>query len=265
MSDLAVSNLFIQALQAGADRDFAGLAGTLSDGVEFVSAVTSETLGPESVIAQLKAFQTGGRFSRAVRWASRSVPEAIELEAEFPADSFYAKYVWDLAFGSDGKIHKITQTGVVQTEPLPPSPVQLNAEIERALQIARESRNPVIVAYVNEKGQPSQAPRGTVQVFSRTQLALWIHSRQGGLMRALATNNNLSLHYWGGIGTAFGGSLLFQGAAHVDEGESTRRTVYEGSPPSEQRSDPERAGAAVVVDISVVSGFVAGTRYNMVS
>jgi hypothetical protein len=265
MPDLGVPDFFIRALRFGGDRDFAGLGAALSDRVEFVSAVTGPTSGAESVISQLKTFQAAGRFARAVNWASRAEPPAIEVEAEFPADSFYARYVWDIALSSDGTIDRITQTGVAQTEPLQPSPVQLNAEIDRALQIARESRNPVIVAYVNEKGQPSQAPRGTVQVFSETQLAFWIHSRKGGLMKALATNKNLSLHYWGGIGTAFGGALLFQGLAHVDEDDSTRRQVYEGSPPSEQRSDPERAGAALVVDLCQVSGFLAGTRYNMVS
>jgi hypothetical protein len=265
MPDIGIPEVLIQALRFGADRDFAELEALLSDRVEFVSAVTGPTSGPESVISQLKAFQVAGRFSRAMTWASRGAPSAIEVEAEFPSDSFYAKYVWDIALSSDGKVDRITQTGVVQTEPLAPSPVHLNAEIDRALQIARESRNPLIVAYVNEKGEPSQAPRGTVQVFSKTQLAFWIHSRNGGLMKALATNKNLSLHYWGGIGTAFGGALLFQGVAHIDEEESTRRSVYEGSPPSEQRSDPQRTGAALVIDVSRVSGFLAGTRYNMVA
>jgi len=265
MPDSGIPDFFIPALRFGAESDFAGLGALLSERVEFVSAVTGPTSGPDSVISQLKAFQSAGRFSRAVSWASRAAPAAIEVEAAFPSDSFYARYVWEIALGSDGKADRIIQTGVAQTEPLAPSPVQLNAEIDRALQIARESRNPLIVAYVNEKGEPSQAPRGTVQVFSKTQLAFWIHSRSGGLMKALASNKNLSLHYWGGIGTAFGGALLFQGVAQVNEEEPTRRRIYEGSPLSEQRSDPDRAGAAVVVDLRRVSGFLAGTRYNMVS
>ncbi len=92
---------------------------------------------------------------------------------------------------------------------------------------------------------------------------MWIWSRTGGLVNAIDLNPNVSIHYWGGIGTAYGGSLLLQGVAHMDDTPETRDFVYENAPPSEQRQDPDRAGRALVVDLYRVSGFVAGFRYNM--
>src|SRR5436189_105948 len=74
-----------------------------------------------------------------------------------------------------------------------------------ALRVARETRNPLIVAYVDAAGRPSQAPRGTVQTFSSTQLALWAHNPSGGLATAVRANPNVSLHFWGGMGTQYGG------------------------------------------------------------
>jgi hypothetical protein len=58
--------------------------------------------------------------------------------------------------------------------------------------------------------------------------------------------------------------LLFQGRAHIDEDEATRRSIYDGSPASEQRTDPEMRGCALIVELDSVTGFMAGRRYNMV-
>jgi hypothetical protein len=40
--------------------------------------------------------------------------------------------------------------------------------------------------------------------------------------------------------------------------------VYDGCIASEQRSDPNRLGCALVIDLTRVTGFIAGRRYNMV-
>jgi len=259
----SLTRVFIQALRDGDAAAFDALAIHLADGVDFVSAVSGPTAGPDAVIALLQRFQADGRFSRATSWSGAGAPPALQVIAEFPLDSFYACYAWDLALDTTGCVARISQTGVAQTAPLPASPIVLNDDIVQPLRIARETRNPVIVAYVDAGGRPSQAPRGTVQVFDEQRLALWLHNRHGGLASAIAANDNISLHYWGGIGTAYGGTLLFQGRAHFDETDDIRRRVYDGSPASEQRSDPEMRGCALIVELESVTGFMAGRRYNM--
>ena len=260
----AAIETFIQALRDGNTTDFEQLATVLADDVEFRSAITSALAGPRDVSVQLQRFQAAGRFARAIAWIGHQGSAAkAQVIAELPLNSYYAKYTWDLSLDEQGRVARITQTGVQQTEPLPPSEVQITADIDAALRHARETTSPLIVAYINDRGQPSQSPRGTTQTFSENQLALWIHKRSGGIASAIDANPNVSLHYWGGIGTAYGGALLFQGLAHIDDTEETRRIVYENSPPSEQRSDPNRDGCALIIDLNRVFGFVAGTRYNM--
>jgi hypothetical protein len=243
------------------DGNFDVLRAALSEQAAFVSAVTGPTNGPDAVIAQLRAFQTAGRYARAASWDV----DGTKLTANLPPDSYYAAYTWDVAFDTSGLVTKITQTGVQQTAPLPPTPVHLDGVLVDALRIARETRNPLIVAYVDASGRPSQAPRGTVQTLSPTQLALWAHNPAGGLATALRANPNVSLHFWGGMGTQYGGAVAFQGRARIAIDPETRRLIYGGSPTSEQRSDPERQGCAIVIDLTSVTGFVAGMRYNMKS
>jgi hypothetical protein len=263
MTTPSTAQLFVEALCTGNEACFDQLSARLDPSVDFVSAVSGPTQGPAEVIALLQRFQAERRFAKAATWDSSEDDSSLKVTAELPLDSFYARYVWDMALDAAGHVTKITQSGIANTEPLPPSPVRLNEEITAALSIAGATRNPLIVAYVDAEGRPSQAPRGTVQVFSDTQLALWLHNPFGGLATAVGANNAVSLHYWGGIGTEYGGALLFQGRARIEEDEDVRTRVYEGSPPSEQRSDPQRNGSALIVEVESVTGFMAGTRYNM--
>ena len=53
----------------------------------------------------------------------------------------------------------------------------------------------MIVAYVDADGVPHVSPRGTVQVWSPDQLAMWIRDPNGGLLRAIASNPHLSCFY----------------------------------------------------------------------
>jgi hypothetical protein len=243
------------------DANFDALRPALSQDAAFVSAVTGPTNGPDAVIAQLSTFVNAGRYARATTWH----PDAEKLTANLPPDSYYAAYTWDLTVNAEGLITKIIQVGVQQTTSLPPTPVHLDDILIDALRVARDTRNPLIVAYIDASGRPSQAPRGTVQTLSPTQLALWAHNPTGGLATALRTNPNVSLHFWGGMGTQYGGAVAFQGRAHIALDPETRHQIYEASPTSEQRSDPDRQGSAIVIDLTSVTGFVAGMRYNMSS
>jgi hypothetical protein len=260
MAPTDVLETLIKALRDGDPASFAALYRALAPGALFVSAVTGPTDGPDAVIAQLRTFQKAGRYARATAWHA----DGTTVTAEQPIDSYYAAYTWELAF-IDGLVMQITQTGSQQKTPLPPTPVHLDDVLTDALRFARETRNPLIMAYIDAAGRPNQAPRGTVQTLSPTQLALWAHNPEGGLATGVRANPNVSLHFWGGMGTQYGGAVAFQGLARIEDDPETRRRIYEGSPASEQRSDPNRRGCAVVIDLTSVTGFVAGMRYNMSS
>jgi hypothetical protein len=145
------------------------------------------------------------------------------------------------------------------TEPRP-SPIQLTAEIRDAVNGALANGTPVVVAYVDARGQPRLSFRGSTQVLSDDQLAIWVRNPEGGLPRALATNPRITLLYRSPQPRLL---LTFEGRGHVDPTASTRQRVYEQAPEPERNADPERKGVALLIDLDQVTGFTAAGRVLM--
>jgi hypothetical protein len=120
--------------------------------------------------------------------------------------------------------------------------------------------NPVIVAYVDESGQPNLSFRGSAQAYGDDQLAIWVRNPEGGLQKSLAKNARLTLLYRNPQTRQM---LNFQGRGRFDSSEAARKTVYENSPQPEQNADRERKGLALIVDLDKVSGFGPGGRVMM--
>jgi hypothetical protein len=142
----------------------------------------------------------------------------------------------------------------------PPSPIQLTEEIRAAVNGALANGTPVVVAYVDERGQPRLSFRGSTQVFGDDQLAIWVRNPEGGLPRALAANPRVSLLYRNPQPRTM---LLFEGRGRIDPAEATRATVYEQAPEVERNFDPERKGLALIVDLDRVAGFTPAGRVLM--
>ena len=141
-----------------------------------------------------------------------------------------------------------------------PAPVQLSAEMREAINGALANGTPTIVAYVDETGQPSLSFRGSTQVYSDDQLAIWVRNPEGGLQRALALNPRLTVLYRNPQTRMM---LNCQGRGHFDSSETARATVYEHSPQPEQNADRERKGLALIIDLDRVTGVVPGGRVLM--
>jgi hypothetical protein len=141
-----------------------------------------------------------------------------------------------------------------------PSPIELNDTIKDAVNHALEQGKPVVIAYVDEDGQPQLSFRGSTQVYSPTQLAVWVRNPEGGLQRALAKNPRLTLLYRSAEPRIM---LNFKGRGHFDSGEDARKKVYESSPQSEQNADRDRKGMALIIDLDRVNGVAPGAPINM--
>ena len=141
-----------------------------------------------------------------------------------------------------------------------PSPIALTGEIRDAVTGALANGTPIVVAYVDGRGQPRLSFRGSTQVFGDDQLAIWARNPQGGLPGALANNPRVSLLY---RSTQPRMMLSFEGRAHVADDEATRATVYEQSPEPERTADPERKGVPVIIDLDRVAGFTPAGRVLM--
>src|SRR5215217_7453575 len=112
------------------------------------------------------------------------------------------------------------------TEP-GPGPIKLTDEMRDAVNGALANGTPVVVAYVDERGQPRLSFRGSTQVSGDDQLAIWVRNPEGGLPRALAANPRVSLLY---RNTQPRMMLVFEGRGRIDDSEATRAAVYERSP-----------------------------------
>src|SRR5215207_9722691 len=132
-----------------------------------------------------------------------------------------------------------------------PVPIELTEEIRATINGALANGTPVVVAYVDERGQPRLSFRGSTQVFGDDQLAIWVRNAEGGLPRALAANPRVSLLYRNPQPRML---LTFEGRGRFDDAEATRTAVYERSPEVERNFDPERKGLALIVDLDRVTG-----------
>lgn len=141
-----------------------------------------------------------------------------------------------------------------------PSAIELNDTIKQAVNHALEEGKPVVVSYVDQEGQPQLSFRGSTQVYSPTQLAIWVRNPEGGLQKALAANPRLTLLY---RNTEPRMMLIFKGRGHLVSSEDVRKKVYETAPQSEQNADRDRKGMALIIDLDRVNGVIPGAPINM--
>ncbi len=141
-----------------------------------------------------------------------------------------------------------------------PTPIELNEAIANAINHALEEGKPVVVAYVDEEGQPRLSFRGSTQVYSPNQLAIWVRNPEGGLQRALSKNPRMSLLY---RSTEPRMNFNFVGRGHLESSEDVRKKVYESAPQAEQNADKERKGLALIIDLDRVTGVIPGQPINM--
>lgn len=127
--------------------------------------------------------------------------------------------------------------------------IELTDEMRESLASALADRLPVTVCYVDGDGQPQISFRGTTQVHSSDQLAIWARNPNGGLPNAIGEQPLLSLLYRNPEAQI---GWQFQGRAHVDESEEARNAIFDASPEAEQNRDPEREGVAIVIDVDRV-------------
>jgi hypothetical protein len=180
-----------------------------------------------------------------------SAPQAadgdkLRVEGVFPALGA-APAGLNMTFSFDGsdKITHIQQETVMGG---PPQQVDRIPEfVKGQIMGALANGTPICVAYVDETGQPQQSLRGSTIVYSDTQLAIWLRNAEGGLNKALETNDKLSLLYRDSKSRS---TVIIQGRGHIESDPEVRRRVYEMTPEVEQMHDPQRKGAALLIDVT---------------
>jgi hypothetical protein len=133
-----------------------------------------------------------------------------------------------------------------------PDPLDLTGDIAAAIDGAALRNATVAVAYVRDDGSPSVSFRGSTQVHSAGELALWARKRDSGLATAIAERPRVSLVWYGGHdgpGPAF---LSIEGRARL--APELDDQVWEAMIEGERNQDPERGGVAIVIEVDSVAG-----------
>ena len=136
---------------------------------------------------------------------------------------------------------------------LPPyAPLKLSDDVKATINSALENGSPMLIAAVSAEGKPVLSFRGSLQVYSDTQLGFWLRGVEGHTVAAIRTNPNVALMY---RSAETRGMYQFQGRAGVATDEDERGQVFEAAPEIERKSDPERKGLAIVIDLDTIEGF----------
>jgi len=130
------------------------------------------------------------------------------------------------------------------------SSLVLTDEIKALIDNALANGSPLLLAAVTPDGKPVASFRGSVQTYSDDQLGLWARNAQGGTLDAIRANPHVVLVYR----SATTPVLQFHGRARITSDEAEKTRVFESAPAREQAADPERKGAAVIVDLDRVEG-----------
>ena len=129
----------------------------------------------------------------------------------------------------------------------------LTPEIKSLVNNALASGSPMLLAVVTPENKPSLSYRGSTQVYSDDQLGLWIRNTSGGTIEAIRKNPFVAMMYR----SATTPLLQFHGRACIATDEIERKRVFENAPEREQKSDPERKGIALIIDLDKVLGVVS--------
>jgi hypothetical protein len=161
-------------------------------------------------------------------------------------------------FNDADQINKVDQQNVigqplVETDNLPDFAAQ---RVNDAL----ANDTPIVVSYVDEDGAPHLSLRGSVQVYSPTQLSIWARTATTGIAVAVEKNPNVSLLYRDNGSRS---TMIFTGKARVDSNPDVRKAVFGDSPEVEQNHESRENGAAIIIDLSAVGGATPDGRVRM--
>jgi hypothetical protein len=254
MSDLA--DVYLAALSAPNDETLAALAPVLADDVK-AGGMFGYGDDKASVLATTAA--PPYPLLGAAEWAAPVVDgDVTTVDGTFPPGLPVSGVTITMRV-RDGLLVELAQE-LQQAPPADATPIAIDEQVAALIDGALDNKTPVIAAYVDDKGVPHVSPRGTVQVWSPTQLAMWARDPNGGMLRAIPTNPNVSLFYRDGASRA---AFEMTGRMRVADDPDERQRVFDRSPLVERNFDPLLRGKAIIVELDSFVGAGPTGRLNM--
>ena len=240
---------YIKALRTGEPSATQAASQYLADDVVLATA-NDEVKGHDNVLKRITGqWPLTPVFQHAGFSAPQEADGQVKAEGELPPMGAAPQKI-SLTFTFDGdKIKRIEQqqqaASPIQAETIP-------GFVRGIINGALNNGTPLCVAYVDPSGQPVQSLRGSTQVYSDTQLCIWVRNADGGIVKAVSSGNNkLSLLY---RDSKVRTTLIIQGRGQVSSDPAVRERVYQLSPEVEQNHDTGRKGAALIIDVTSLQG-----------
>jgi len=207
--------------------------------------------------------QVGGRitgqwpmtpvYNRAT-WSTPTLDDhTVKVEAT-SRDVFAPVPRFELAFTFNDQA-QITQIEQIPLERSTPSVTDTIPDFVRTyVNNALANGTPMVIACTDPDGSPNLTLRGATQVFSDTQLSVWLRHAEGDTVKAIRVNPRMAALYRDSRNRT---TLVFHGRGHIATDEATRNRVFEIAPEVEQNHDPQRLGAALIIDVERMDGMSA--------
>jgi hypothetical protein len=241
---------YIKALKTGEPSATQAASQYLADDVVLASG-NDEFSGHANVLRRITGqWPLTPVFQHAGFSAPQESDGQVKLEGDLPPmGAAPQKLVLTFSFDSGGKIKRVEQqqqaASPIQAEVIP-------GFVRGIINGALNNGTPLCVAYVDENGQPVQSLRGSTQVYSDTQLCIWVRNADGGIVKAMSSGNNrLSLLY---RDSKVRTTLIIQGRGQVSSDPAVRDRVYQLAPEVEQNHDTTHKGAALIIDVTSLQG-----------
>jgi hypothetical protein len=249
-AQVRAANAYVRALRSG--------EGSASDRAEpflapdVVATVgNAEVKGKDAVLAHITGIWPSTPVYQLGGWGDPSVDgDVVTVDAEFPAFGAGAsKATLTFSFNDEDQIVSVSETYAAGPRPEPQKEIPL--VVRGMINSALVNGTPIVAAYTGEDGSPQLSLRGSLQVLSPTQLCAWLRSAEGGLNRALATNPQLSFLFRDSRSRS---TLIIKGIGRIEDDPAIRDEIFELTPEVEQMHDPDRNGAALIVDVTSIRG-----------
>ena len=131
----------------------------------------------------------------------------------------------------------------------------IKSEWHDAINKSLEDGAPCLVGTVSADGQPQISPKGSVLVHNETTLAYWERSKRTALENVNA-NPRVVIYYRNpdrAEALPQGAALRFYGTVRVLESGPEREAVMGKVVERELKADPDRIGAAVMIDVERIT------------
>jgi len=249
ISELELVNLFLKELLSQSEESAFKLKETLHSEVEF-KVLGKRAKGKDDVMDALKNGPNSQLMQQLIWQEPRQIKHQWQVEGRRKEGTLDRGLIISLDI-AQGCVVLVQQQ---KTAPPPPAPLPL--VIPQALRAminnALVEKHPILMAYCDLENQPVQTFRGSLQVFSDTQLAMWVRSPEGSFVKSIQMNPKVSFVYRNEETKA---TYSFQGKAQVSASEADRDIVYERSAIAEQDHDFAKQGVVVLVDLEKIEGY----------